>query len=58
MAGFFRLILVSEGNIKTNCKKSKLLLPPAWMMQSLSDLLTLLSKIIGYSDNESRSSSK
>ncbi|MBS0924928.1 hypothetical protein JK188_10600 [Providencia sp. JGM181] len=35
-----------------------MLLPPAWMMQSLSDLLTLLSKIIGYSDNESRSSSK
>ncbi|HHR6130110.1 TPA: hypothetical protein ACS72K_001713 [Providencia alcalifaciens] len=28
------------------------------MMQSMFDLLTPLSEIIGYSDNESRSSSK
>ncbi|MTC71856.1 hypothetical protein GKR74_13480 [Providencia sp. wls1914] len=35
-----------------------MLLPPAWMVQSLPDLRTPLSEIIGYSDNESRSSSK
>ncbi|HHR6147416.1 TPA: lysis system o-spanin lipoprotein Rz1, partial [Providencia alcalifaciens] len=39
-------------------RKAKPIPPPAWMMEQPPDLLTPLSEIIGYSDNESQSQGK
>ncbi|TFT73340.1 hypothetical protein E4V18_04375 [Proteus mirabilis] len=43
---------------KPSVPKSKPLPPPAWLMQPPPDLLTPLSEIIGYSENELQSQSK
>ena len=51
-------VIQSGCTSKPSVPKSKPLPPPAWLMQPPPDLLTPLSEIIGYSENELQSQSK
>ncbi|WP_391528030.1 lysis system o-spanin lipoprotein Rz1 [Photorhabdus akhurstii] len=48
----FLSVILSACTSKPSVQSPKAVPPPAWLMQSPPDLLTPLSEIIGYSDNE------